>query len=52
MAKNTCGLADDVTIPEIKVDLSDAEAREAAIAREAMYQQATFGASTPVQISV
>lgn len=52
MAKNTCGLADDVTIPEVKIDLSEEEAREAAISREAMYQQATFGASTSVQISV
>jgi len=52
MAKNTCGLADDVTIPEVKVDLSEEEAREAVIAREAMYQQATSGASHPVQISV
>jgi Pyruvate/2-oxoacid:ferredoxin oxidoreductase delta subunit len=41
MAKNTCGLADDATIPTVKVDLSESEAAEAAIRREAMYQLAT-----------
>merc|ERR1712061_698757 len=41
MAKNTCGLADDATIPTVKVDLSEAEAAEAAVRREAMYQRAT-----------
>jgi len=41
MAKNTCGLADDATIPEVKLDLTDEEAAEAAVRREAMYQQAT-----------
>lgn len=41
MAENTCGLADDATIPTVKVDLSEAEAVEAAFRREAMYQQAT-----------
>jgi len=43
MAKNTCGLADDATIPEIKVDLSKEEAAEVEQRREAMYQLATFG---------
>lgn len=43
MAKNTCGLADDATIPEVKVDMSEAEASEAAAGREAMYQMATRG---------
>lgn len=43
MAKNTCGLADDATIPEVKVDLSEKEAADAAIRREAMYQIATQG---------
>merc|ERR1712107_125619 len=28
MAKNTCGLADDVTIPVVKVDLTEEEAAE------------------------
>merc|ERR1712159_468393 len=41
MAKNTCGLADDATIPHVKLDLSDKEAAEAAQRREAMYQRAT-----------
>ena len=43
MAKNTCGLADDATIPDVKVDLSENEAQEAEIQREAMYQLATNG---------
>ena len=42
MAKNTCGLADDATIPQVKLDLSEAEAAEAAANREAMYQRATM----------
>merc|ERR1719235_2321110 len=41
MAKNTCGLADDATIPHVKLDLSDEQAAKAATLREAMYQQAT-----------
>lgn len=41
MAKNTCGLADDVTIPEVKVDLSEKEATEAAILRDEKYKLAT-----------
>jgi C1A family cysteine protease len=41
MSKNTCGLADDATIPEVKLDLSEAELAEAKIARENMYQRAT-----------
>lgn len=44
MAKNTCGLADDATIPDVKVDLSEQEALEAEIRREAMFQLATLGA--------
>merc|ERR1712151_484444 len=43
MAKNTCGLADDATIPDVKVDLSQDEAQEAEKRREAMYQLATSG---------
>ena len=45
MAKNTCGLADDATIPQVKLDLTESEAAEAAIRREAMYQRATQGPS-------
>jgi C1A family cysteine protease len=42
MAKNTCGLADDATIPEVKLDLTEAQQAEAAERREAMYQRATM----------
>ena len=42
MAKNTCGLADDATIPEVKLDMTDAELAEAAVRRELMYQRATI----------
>merc|ERR1712151_1347534 len=49
MAKNTCGLADDATIPEVKVDLSDEEVVRATINREKMYQRATqYGNRTVV----
>merc|ERR1719387_364636 len=43
MAKNTCGLADDATIPDVKVDLSEEERAAAAVRREAMYQRAIQG---------
>jgi len=43
MAENTCGLADDATIPTVQVDLSEAERAEAAVRREAMYQRAIQG---------
>merc|ERR1712093_100808 len=33
MAENTCGLSDDATIPEVKLDLSAKEAAEAAVLR-------------------
>merc|ERR1712203_1239366 len=52
MAKNTCGVADDVTIPHVKVDLSEEEVRAAAIVREAMYQQAVRSASVQTLINV
>merc|ERR1712072_654749 len=41
MAENTCGLADDATIPDVKLDLTKQEVAEAAVRREAMYQRAT-----------
>merc|ERR1739845_110809 len=41
MAKNTCGLADDATIPEVKVDLSAEQQAEAIVKRELMRQRAT-----------
>jgi len=43
MAKNTCGLADDATIPDVKLDLTAEEHEEAARGREAMYARATLG---------
>jgi len=46
MAKNTCGLADDATIPEVALDLDDKQAAEAAVRRERMYQRATQGFGT------
>merc|ERR1712107_197510 len=48
MSKNTCGLADDVTIPHVQLDLTEQESAEAAIRREAMYQKATGGAALVV----
>jgi len=41
MAENTCGLADDATIPQVKLDLTEEEKAEAAVRRELMYQRAT-----------
>mmetsp|Transcript_63446 Transcript_63446/g.133748 ORF Transcript_63446/g.133748 Transcript_63446/m.133748 type:complete len:392 (-) Transcript_63446:473-1648(-) len=41
MSKNTCGLADDVTIPEVSIDLSEEQQSRVAELREAMYQRAT-----------
>jgi len=43
MAKNTCGLADDATIPEVSVGMSSKEAARVSALREAMYQRATHG---------
>jgi hypothetical protein len=45
MAENTCGLADDATIPTVQVDLSETERANAAVRREAMYQRAIQGDS-------
>ncbi len=42
MSENTCGIADDVTIPEVKLDLTADEQAEAARGREAMYARATL----------
>jgi len=50
MAKNTCGLADDATIPEVKVDLTEQEAAEVASKQEAMYHRATQSSSKPVVV--
>jgi len=43
MSKNTCGLADDATIPHVKLDLSEEQAAKAEAFREAMYMEATQG---------
>jgi hypothetical protein len=50
MAENTCGLADDATIPEVKLDLSADEAADAALRREALYQEATQYATKTVAV--
>lgn len=42
MANNTCGLANEATIPQVKMELSEKELAEAAVWREAMYQLATY----------
>merc|ERR1719337_4002 len=52
MDKNTCGLADDATIPEVKLDLSAEEAAEAAARRESMYQRATQYYTTKAKAAV
>lgn len=46
MAENTCGVTDDATIPEVKVDLSEEEAAQASVHREKMYQLATQGSES------
>merc|ERR1711908_101243 len=43
-SKNTCGLADDATIPTVKLNLSPEEEEKAAASRLAMFHQATNGA--------
>jgi len=52
MAKNTCGLADDATIPTVKVDLSSEQTAKAAARFEERYQQATRGVSSATQTLV
>ena len=44
MSQNTCGLADDATIPEVTIDMTEAQAARASELREGMYQRATLGA--------
>jgi hypothetical protein len=43
MAKNTCGLADDATVPEVKLDLSEEEKAAADQRRAQMTKQAMQG---------
>merc|ERR1711907_789931 len=50
MSENTCGLADDVTIPDVKLDLSAEEEAIAAEGRENLYRKATLGATYPAVI--
>jgi len=50
MAKNTCGLADGATIPNVKVDLSENEAAEVEERIEAMYQAATRGSTIQIVV--
>jgi len=47
-SKNTCGLADDATIPSVKLNLSPEQEAKAAASRETMFYQATGGARTTV----
>ena len=42
MSENTCGLANDVTIPEVALDLNDDEKKAAALGRERLYQKAVL----------
>lgn len=42
--KNTCGLADDATIPTVTLDLSPEQEAKAAASRSSMFHQATNGA--------
>jgi hypothetical protein len=41
MADNTCGLADDVTVPEVALDMSEEAASKAAAKREQMFLRAS-----------
>merc|ERR1711975_15965 len=52
MAKNTCGLADDATIPDVKLDLSADQAGKAAVRREEMYMVATRGSASATETFV
>jgi len=42
MAENTCGIADDATIPEVALDLTDAQKAKVAAGRERLYQKAVL----------
>jgi len=41
--KNTCGLADDATIPTVSLNLTPEQEAKAAVSRDAMFHQATGG---------
>jgi len=50
MAENTCGVADDATIPDVKLDLSADERSSAVLGRERMFRKATLGATFPTVV--
>jgi len=43
MAECTCGLANDATIPDVKLDSASEDGADIAVMREALYQQAAQG---------
>merc|ERR1712098_210398 len=47
-SENTCGLADDATIPAVTLNLSPAQEAKAAASRASMFHQATNGAHRTV----
>eukprot|EP00933_Yihiella_yeosuensis_P020881 TRINITY_DN16650_c0_g1_i3.p1 TRINITY_DN16650_c0_g1~~TRINITY_DN16650_c0_g1_i3.p1 ORF type:complete len:387 (+),score=73.86 TRINITY_DN16650_c0_g1_i3:93-1253(+) len=50
MAVNTCGIADDATIPTVKVDLSEQEIAEASARKDQMYQRATGTSASSIVV--
>merc|ERR1712100_602109 len=48
--KNTCGLADDATIPTVSLNLSPEQEAKASASRESMFQQATQGAYKTISV--
>jgi len=52
MDKNTCGLADDVTIPHVKVDMTEGEQIEAAARRAAMFKRASTWATETAEVQI
>lgn len=52
MDKNTCGLADDVTIPHVKVDMTEGEQIEAAARRAAMFKRASTRATETAEVQI
>jgi len=48
LAENTCSLADEATIPDVKLDLTKEQELKAAVGREVMYRKATQGATSLV----
>merc|ERR1712000_394436 len=48
-SENTCGLADDATIPSVKLDLTEEQRARAAAGRASMYLKATQGSPQDAQ---